>query len=129
MSKTINNIVESTILAPAMRHIKNEFMVLVRGYLRTREEDEKLFTRCEHAMREAAKAVLSERDHSRYICPHCGTIANIKSCDNVEIRTDRDGVEHMVYRGKCETCDDDFYAAYRYMGTLTEEELARKFGS
>lgn len=129
MSRIIHNIVASTVLASAMRYIKKEFMVGVRGYLRVTEQDDDLFIRCEHAMRDAAEAVLSERDCSRYICPHCGSIAKIRSCDNLEQRMNRDGVEHMVYSGKCETCGNTFYAVYRYMGTLTEEELARKFGS
>ena len=49
----IHNIVASTVLAPAMRHIKNEFMICIRGYLRPKPEDEALFARCERAAREA----------------------------------------------------------------------------
>ena len=54
----IHNIVASAVLAPAMRHIKNEFMVSIRGYLRPKPEDDELFVRCERAAREAIEAEL-----------------------------------------------------------------------
>lgn len=58
--KRIHNIVESAILAEAMRHIRNEFMVSVRRYLRLKPEDSDLFMRAEKAAREAIEKVLLE---------------------------------------------------------------------
>ena len=58
--KRIHNIVASAILAEAMRHIRNEFMLTVRGYLRPRPEDSDLFARAERAARQAIEKVLLE---------------------------------------------------------------------
>ncbi len=60
IEKKIHNIVASTILAPAMRHIKEDFMIGVRGYLRTSKQDDELFRKVENAAREAMERTLLE---------------------------------------------------------------------
>lgn len=57
---TIHAIVASAILEPVMRHIKGEFMVAVRGYLRPDAKDDALFSKAENAAREAIESVLME---------------------------------------------------------------------
>lgn len=58
--RRIHNIVESAIIAEAMRHIRNEYMLTVRGYLRLKPEDSDLFARAEKAARQAIEKVLLE---------------------------------------------------------------------
>ena len=58
--RAIHNIVASTELSPAMRHIRDEYMVSVRGYLRPSNADEELFVKAEHAARKALEDVLLE---------------------------------------------------------------------
>lgn len=45
-----------------MRHIKGEFMVSVRGYLRPDAKDDALFSKAENAAREAIESVLTEEE-------------------------------------------------------------------
>lgn len=54
----IHNIVAAAVLAPAMRSIKNDFMMQVRGHMRPTQEDDELFARCERAAREAIEREL-----------------------------------------------------------------------
>lgn len=56
--KKIHNIIASMVLAPEMRKAKNEFMIGVRGYLRTKPEDDELFIKAEKAARAAIEKTL-----------------------------------------------------------------------
>lgn len=58
--KVIHNIVTSTVLADAMRHIRYEFMVSVRGRLKSKESDSELIHQAEKAARRAMERVLLE---------------------------------------------------------------------
>lgn len=59
-SKQIHNIVAGIILAEPIRRLRDDFMTLVRGYLRVENKDEELFRKAEHAARTAMENVLLE---------------------------------------------------------------------
>ena len=78
--RNIHNIVASTVLAEPMRHIANNFMPYVRGYLVQKPKDQSLFLRTEHAARQAMEIILSERaDHPH--CPCCGKVIDSRGYD------------------------------------------------
>lgn len=58
----IHAIVATADLTPVMHHIKGEFMVSVRGYLRPGAKDDALFSKAENAAREAIESVLMEEE-------------------------------------------------------------------
>ena len=60
MQKRIHNIVASIVLAEPMRRLKNEFMIGVRGYLRSTPEDDEVIRKAERAAREAIEKVILE---------------------------------------------------------------------
>ena len=121
--KTIHNIVSSIILAPAMRHARDEFMLLVRGYMRPTDEDGILLMRSEHAARQAIESVLLERPSGT--CPHCGHLlvgdAYDKGNGGDEAR-DGDDALYLNYSAVCPHCGKTVYALYRFLGVYTEEE-------
>lgn len=61
----IHNIVDSIVLAEPMRRLKQEFMVGIRGYLRSKPEDDRLLIEAEHAARQAMEDVLMEENPFR----------------------------------------------------------------
>ena len=52
--------VASIVLAEPMRRLKNEFMIGIRGYLRSTPEDDEVIRKAERAAREAIEKVILE---------------------------------------------------------------------
>lgn len=122
-NKTIHNIVASTVLADAMRHIRNEFMVRIRGYLRMNDKDSQLFMKAEHSARQALEVAISERAN-KCVCPHCGSEEiDFDAGNGGDQFKDKDGNEYQTYSGVCRGCGKTVYLTAKYMGVLAEEEV------
>lgn len=124
LQKRIHNVVASIVLSSAMRQLKNEFMVCIRGYLNANKKDTDLLIRAEHAARKSMEAVLMERD-STFVCPCCGAQLDSGSFDKGnggDQNRDSEGFEYQNWSAVCQSCGKTVYQAYRYIGTYTEEE-------
>lgn len=102
---------------------KSDFMPIIRGYLRPSRQDTELATRAEKAAAQAVEDVLMERPYG--ICPHCGDQLDSKAFDkgNGGDQDDApDGGHYQNWSAVCPSCRQTSYAAYRFMGTYTEEE-------
>ena len=123
MHKRIHDIVSSIVLAKPMSELANEFMVFIRGYLRRKPEDDRLFTKTEHAMRDIAEVTLLERDKDAS-CPYCNSKdMNFDSGNGGRETPNRDGVDHLYYTATCPKCGKTVYATYRFLGNLKKEEF------
>ena len=98
-------------------------MVSVRGYLRTTPEDDNLFRRTEHAIRQTIETQISERG-SKCVCPDC-------KCQSLDFDTnadydqvkDQDGNKYQYYRAVCKGCGKSVYLVAKYIGILNEQEF------
>ena len=123
MKTKLHNIVSSIVLADAMRKLKNEFMISIRGYLRPSDEDDNLFIRAEHAARDAMEVTLMERDH-KYNCPYCKSEnLDFSAGNGGDEKNNSEGVSHLFYTAICKDCGKKAYQAYRYLGILTEGQF------
>jgi len=121
-NNTIHNIVASTILAQAMRHIRDEFMVQIRGYLRMNEKDSQLFIKAEHSARQALEVAISERA-GKCVCPHCGSKEiDFDAGNGGDQFEDKDGNMYQDYSAVCTNCGKTVHLVAKYFGILTEEE-------
>lgn len=123
MSKKLHNIAASIILADAMRTIRNEFLVSIRGYLRPDDKDQQLITRTEHAMRQAIETQLSERTDT-YRCPDCGSDElDFDAGNGGDQVKDRDGNQYQIYSATCRGCGRTVYLTAKYIGILNQKEF------
>ena len=122
MSKTFHNIAACIDLSKAMRQLKNEFMVSVRGYLRTNTKDDDLFRKTEHAIRQTIEVQISERG-SKLICPDCKCQSlDFDAGNGGDQEKDVEGNEYQVYSAVCKGCGKTVYLVAKYIGILNEHE-------
>ena len=118
-SKKIHNIVASTSFADAMRHIRFEFMVSIRGYMKGDDKDDELFQKAEKEARNAIEHVLLEEHGTsgkralslaksimlraiNEVVPRRGLQLTLKDCTHESVAEEKVYREHIkrIYRDK-----------------------------
>ncbi len=126
-TKKIHNIIASTILSDAIRHIRFEYLTMVRGYLRPKDKDQKLFVKMEHAARQSMEVVLSERDMANR-CPHCQKEINPNSgsfLSQGKLFHDKDGNLYQDVPFKCPHCGEIVHLVTKTIGVYRSDETER----